>query len=153
MAGELEGAYDEESFLENMGMFLGVTSHHIADLCTPVHVGHKIDFESLGYSKLSQLHQKVERDISRLINQADLRTTKPVLVDITKDYFWGVAEETYEQSFLQLEKIYSSNDEGSKQRMVSHVLSRAVKHTANVWHSVISRTNMTQRKWSMQPLL
>jgi hypothetical protein len=45
--GELVGAYNEIEFLENLGMFLGVASHHISDLCTPPHVGHKIDFKKL----------------------------------------------------------------------------------------------------------
>ncbi len=35
LAGELQGSYNEEEFLENLGMFMGVLSHHVADLCTP----------------------------------------------------------------------------------------------------------------------
>lgn len=36
MSGELHDAYPtEEDFLENLGMFLGIVSHHIADMCTP----------------------------------------------------------------------------------------------------------------------
>ena len=51
MAGELN-SYTEDEFLENLGMFLGVISHHIGDLCTPLHVGHHIDFNALGFKSL-----------------------------------------------------------------------------------------------------
>lgn len=151
--GELKGAYTEDSFLENLGMFLGVTSHHIADLCTPVHVGHKIDFQSLGFAKLNKLHAKVERDISRLEEKAPLKFTEPALIELSKEYFWGIASETYEMAFLKLGMIYSRNDDDMKVEMVSDAISGAVNHTANVWHTVLVKTGMLDRGWSMQPLL
>jgi len=151
--GELEGAYDESSFLENLGMFLGVISHHIADLCTPVHVGHKIDYKSCGFKKLSQLHAKVERDISRLEKKVPLYLAKPTAVDISTEYFWEIAKDTYKDFFLNLEKVYCLKDEQMIADMVSKAISNAVNRTACVWHTILLKTGMMDRDWSMQPLL
>ena len=36
--------------------------------------------------------------------------------------------------------------------ITSDVLSQAVGHTKDVWHTVLPSTGMTGRKWSKQPL-
>jgi hypothetical protein len=151
--GDLEGAYDEVSFLENLGMFLGIASHHIADLCTPVHVGHKIDYKRLGYPSLSKLHSKVERDIFRYQNQASVKMHRPKIVDLSEKHFRKIAEETYENLFLKLEHVYASKIENELLNISSTVISCAVKHTSNVWHTVLSNTRMTDKKWSMEALI
>ncbi len=153
LSGELDDAYSEDEFLENLGMFLGVESHHLADLCTPVHVGHKIDFKALGFPTLSRFHSRVERDIGRLAKTAKIRLSKPKTVSIDREYFWGIARETYQNSFLQLPEVYGETIPDGLDKMASRVLSAAVQHTADVWHTVLFRTGMTKRKWSMQPLL
>lgn len=151
--GELEDAYTEESFLENLGMFFGVISHHIADLCTPVHVGHKIDFKSLGFTTLKKLHAKVERDISRLEKKVPLNLAEPVVVNLSKEYFWEIVRETYKRFFLRLEAVYGQSKPQMIEDMVSEVLSNAVNYTADVWHTILVNARMLDRGWSMQPLL
>jgi len=153
LAGELDGVYDEDEFLENLGMFLGVESHHIADLCTPVHVGHTIDHKSLGFPTLSRFHSKVERDITRLARTSGVRLPKPKLVRADRKYFWEIARETYQDSFVKLPEIYGESAPELLEKMVSRALSTAVQHTADVWHTVLAKSGMTKRKWSMQPLL
>jgi len=153
IADELDGAYSEDDFLENLGMFLGVVSHHVADLCTPVHVGHEIDFKSLGFSSLSRLHTRVERDIGRFARTATIRLSKPRIVPIGREYFWKSAQSTYDDVFLKLAEVYSEPDPDHLEAMASIVLTVAVQHTANVWHTVLSKAGMTKRTWSMQPLL
>ncbi len=153
LAGELEGAYNEDEFLENLGMFLGVASHHISDLCTPVHVGSNIDFSALGFPTLKRFHNRVERDIKRFTNKATLQLIKPKRVNICKEFFWNVAQATYEQSFLKLNSIYSNGNEDELKNLASQVISSAIKNTVNVWYTIISSSGMTNRKWSMQPLL
>lgn len=143
----------EEEFLENLGMFLGITSHHIADLCTPVHVGHKIDYRNLGYSSLSRFHNKVERDIFRFQNKSSLKFSKPKIVDLSEKYFWNIANDTYKNLFLKLENIYRTKDELAITEVSSQVLSNAVKHTTDVWHTILHKTKLTDRKWTMQPLI
>jgi hypothetical protein len=150
--GQLDG-YTENDFLENLGMFLGITSHHIADLCTPVHVGHKINYESIGFSSLSRLHNQVERDILRCEREMSIRLSKPKIVKPTKSYFRSIAKDTYENSFVNLEEIYKKNNPADKIDMTSRIMSNAINHTANVWHTILSKTGMVKRKWSMQPLL
>lgn len=143
----------EEEFLENLGMFMGITSHHIADLCTPVHVGHKIDYRKLGYSSLSRFHNKVERDIFRFQNKSSLKFSKPKIVDLSEKYFWNIANDTYKNIFLKLENIYKTKDELAITEISSQVISNAVKHTTDVWHTVLHKTKLTNKKWTMQPLI
>lgn len=150
---EPNDSYTEDEFLENLGMFLGIACHHIADLCTPVHVGHLINFRSLGCSTLARFHNRVERDIRRLERKASIRLPKPQTIVISSDYFWEIAKETYEQIFIPLQDVYMGNEEKAKLNMVTNVITSAVKHTANIWHTVLTKTKMTERKWSMQPLL
>ncbi|MCH7965147.1 MAG: hypothetical protein IH852_14545 [Bacteroidetes bacterium] len=145
--------YTEEEFLENLGMFLGVVSHHIADLCTPVHVGHLIDHKSLGFPTLARFHNQVERDILKFERQCKLSLPKLFRVEITRDYFWNIAADTYKNLFLNLPAIYSGKNDYSKLQMTSDILYNAVKHTTLVWHTILKETKMTSRKWSMQPLL
>jgi len=151
--GDLENSYNEVEFLENLGMFLGITSHHIADLCTPVHVGHKINYKKMGYSTLTKLHNKVERDILQYQNQACLRLSKPRLTEISDNFFWRIAKETYKNSFLELENIYEGNKLDDIVDMCSQVLTNAVRYTIDVWHSVLYNSQMTEKNWSLQPLL
>jgi hypothetical protein len=151
--GDLEGSYNEVEFLENLGMFMGITSHHIADLCTPVHVGHKIDFKALGYSSLSKLHGKVEKDILRFQKKLQVKLNKPRIVKLSNNYFWSIAKETYEKYFIQLPLLYNKKDTDSIIEMSSQIISIAVMHTSNVWHTILHQTKMTNRKWSMQPLI
>ena len=101
LAGTL-GGYTEDEFVENLGMFLGILCHHVADLCTPVHVGHDIDFSSLGHGSLKKFHQQVERDIDRYRTVARIQLVKPRRVKISKAYFRRIAETTYQESFLKL---------------------------------------------------
>lgn len=153
LEGQLEGAYSEEEFLENLGMFLGVASHHIADLCTPVHVGHKIDPQSFGYPSLSRLHTKVERDIQRFSKNFILKPVEYREVIFTKEYFWQIAKETYDNYFLLLPEIYTPPMPDKIKGMATDVVTSATKHTINTWKSTMSSTNMLERIWSTEPLV
>jgi hypothetical protein len=145
--------YTEDEFLENLGMFLGVASHHISDLCTPVHVGHKMDFKRAGSSSQASFHRRVERDIGRYANRASIKLSKPRQIKLSVDYFWSIARDTYKNSFLRLEELYENREKEAIIEMTSQVISASVKHTANVWHTVLNSTGMLKRKWSMQPLI
>jgi hypothetical protein len=153
LAGELEGAYTEDEFLENLGMFLGIACHHICDLCSPVHVGHKIDYKSLGYKSFARFHGRVERDLERLSKQVSLKLRKPKSVKFTNEYFWGIAQETHDKVFLRLEDAYTSKAKEILSELASSSVSLAVNHTVDTWHTIISATKMQDRDWSMQPLL
>lgn len=153
MSGELDNEYTEDQFLENLGMYLGVASHHIADICTPVHVGHSIDFRSLGFHTLARLHSQVERDILRLQKMAKINLHKPKLIKFSHDYFWKIATSTYENHFTLLSDIYRNKDQEGLLDMVSEILTSAVRNTTDVWHTVLAKSKMTKREWSMQPLL
>jgi hypothetical protein len=37
--------------------------------------------------------------------------------------------------------------------MVSNVISSAVKHTTDVWHTILDETKLADKEWSYQPLL
>jgi len=150
--GELDG-YSEDEFLENLGMFLGVASHHIADLCTPVHVGHKIDYVGLGFRSLSRLHSKVERDIGRLASRVPLKLARPKKIKLESPLFWQIATDTYEKWFVRLPEIYGEPDQQLLEEMVGATITEAVRHTANVWRTVLEDAGMLGQEWSQQPLL
>lgn len=153
MAGEMDDAYpSEESFLENLAMFLGVASHHIADLCTPVHVGHKMDHRRAGAKSAAAFHHKFERQMGVLVNSASIELKKLAIVELDHEYFWGIAQATYEGMFLPLEDIYASDDKDAKLEITSRSLSAAVQNTADVWHTVLSSSGVAERKWSDAPL-
>ena len=153
LKGELDSSYNEEEFLENLGMFLGVASHHVTDLCTPVHVGHKMDYEKVGAKSRAASHKKVERDIGRLLKQCVVQMFPVELVDFSREYFWTIAQETWDTAFLRLETVYRDKDEGALLEIASSSITRAVRHTRDIWHTVLSCTKMTERKWSLQPVL
>ena len=153
LKGDLSDAYTEDEFLENLGMFLGITCHHIGDLCTPVHVGHKMNYSKAGSKSRTHFHTKVERDITRFSIQAAPRLPKPQNTTLSKDLFIDIAKETYTLLFLNLENDYATNNKKAKIEMTSLSIGNAVKHTANVWHSILKGSGMLARNWSMQPLL
>ena len=153
LSSEDPAAYTEVEFLENMGMFLGILSHHISDLCTPVHVGHKMDYSGAGAKSRADFHRSVERDVERYSNQASIILNKPRKISLVKSYFQNIASETYASQFVNLERIYSRNDVDGKIAMSSWVISNSVKHTVDVWHSILARSGMLKKSWSMQPLL
>jgi len=151
--GELEGSYNEVEFLENLGMFMGVLSHHVADLCTPVHVGSKMDFRRAGVCSRKAFHSKVEQDIDRLMRRCTLQMLPSELVELSRTHYWGIAEMTYRSGFLQLESIYQRRDTDALADLVSLTISRAITHTRDLWHTIFEQGNMLGRTWSMQPLL
>ena len=71
------GSYTEDEFLENLGMFLGIASHHIGDLCTPVHVGHKMNYYRVKSRNKAAFHGRVERDIDRFARKVPILFYKP----------------------------------------------------------------------------
>jgi len=148
-----EGGWDEIQFLEDLGMFLGVASHHIADLCTPVHVGHNIDLSGLGFKTWKKFHSKVEKDIERYAKTARLEMRSARAVKLSRGFFRGIAEQTYKQAFQKLTTAYGQQDRQGLIDIVSWTISSAVMYTRDVWHTILTRTRMTQQEWSLQPLL
>ena len=146
--GALDGSFNEDEFLNDLGMFMGIASHHIADLCTPVHVGHKLDYKKVGAKSARRFHAKVERDIGRLARQVSLQIHPPKVVEFSRDLFWGIAREAYDSTFLELEAIYSDSDENALLEMASLAVTSAVRSTRDVWHTIFKDTQMTSRKWS-----
>ena len=138
--------YTEDEFLENLGMFLGVVSHHISDLCTPVHVGHLINYKSLGFKTLARFHNQVENDIWKFERRCNIVLPKLVKVEINRDYFWNIAKDTYNNLFLKLPSIYNNKDDNPKVTMTSNILTNAIKHTTVMWHTILKETKMTTRK-------
>lgn len=154
MAGQLDDAYpSEESFLENLGMFLGVASHHVADLCTPVHVGHKMDYRRVSVASAARFHRRVERDMGRLVRSATIALQRPQRISLSSEYFWQIAQTTYERHFLRLEDLYAEKDRKGLQELTSEVITTAVHHTASIWHTVLAETGMCKQKWSRDPLV
>ena len=152
LVGDVDG-YTELEFLENLAMFLGIACHHIADLCTPVHVGQDMDYARAGSKSAGRFHQRVERDMDRFASRASVSLPSPKVIDLNEEYFWGIARMTYDTTFVRLEDIYAGDDENAKVDLVSVVMSAAVKHTVATWHTVLSTEGMIDREWSVETLV
>jgi hypothetical protein len=154
MAGDLRDGYaTEESFLENFGMFLGVVSHHVADLCTPVHVGHKMNYRRIGSTSAAGFHRRFERDMARFVRNSQIALQRPQRVSLEREYFWQIARATYNSFFLPLEDLYARQDEDGLRQVTSEAITCAIRHTANVWHTVMTESGMCDRKWYRDPLV
>ncbi len=153
ISGELDDAYTEDEFLENLGMFIGVLSHHVADLCTPVHAGHKMNYARIGFRDAAAFHRKFERDMDRYASSLKIALREPKTVDLTRSHFWGIAEWSYRRMFIRLEDLYRSDDGKGVRDVISTAISAGVRHTADLWHSILQTPGVVDRKWSMQPLL
>lgn len=64
-----------------------------------------------------------------------------------------VANFKYYNCYLKLENIYKERSETKIIEMTSNVLSLAVEHTMNIWHTILTNTQMIRKKWSLMPLL
>lgn len=154
MAGNLDDAYPtEENFLENLGMYLGIVSHHIADMCTPVHVGHRMNYPRAGSTSARKFHARFERQMGRLARKATVTLSRPRKVTLSQEYFWQIALSTYEDLFVGLEEIYANDNQNELQRVVSESISRSVSHTADVWHTVMVETDFSRHNWSHAPFV
>lgn len=145
--------YSEIEFLENMGMFLGIISHHIADICTPLHVGKKLNHKAASFKSRKSFHDRIEKDIEKYSSQAQLHLTPCVEIPVTEAHFEGIAIQTYQKYFLTIEDIYRNNNNSLIYEMSSDLINTAVIQTRDTWHTVLQVTKMTENKWSYQPLL
>lgn len=150
--GQLEGAYTEVSFLENFGMYLGIISHHLCDLCTPVHVGHKLDYEKLGYKSYSRFHQKLERDIARYAKKVEIALRKPKRVALNRNHFLEIAQKTYENQFLDLEKLYMSGQDAGIVNMCAKCINDGIRHTVDIWYTILKESKITDHDWTREQL-
>jgi len=56
-------------------------------------------------------------------------------------------------SLKSLNPFYKIKNEPAMIDVSSQVVSNAVKHTTDVWHTILHNTKMTERKWTMQALI
>lgn len=144
--------YTEVEFLENLGMFLGILSHHIADLHTPVHVGHRLGPDQLGFRTVKAMHAGVERDMARVCKRVSVETTPVRPRQITRDTFWNFAEDTFNRWYLRLDDIYPDPDEAALEEMTSALLAASVSATRDLWSTILTDSGMTCRSWSTEAI-
>ena len=141
----------EEEFLETLGLYLGIICHHIGDLCTPLHVIKNVSTKEMKFKSRKSLHDRMERDFDKCSLEALVKLEKAEKVELSQEYFWEIAKYTHENYSTKLPEIYQSKD--SIHQMVSDLLSKAIKHTRDVWHTVLHESKMTDRNWSFQTLV
>ncbi len=138
-SGELEGVYDEEEFLLNAGAYLGMVAHHIADLCTPVHVGRHLDLSGTRFSSMKGFHSRVEADLDRAAKTVD--TVLPYRsrpAELTHVHFEDVARRTYGESFVKLPEAYSEqSDASARVVLLAACVVNAARITADTWLAVL----------------
>ena len=137
--GELEGAYDDEEFVANAGVYFGFVSHHIADLHSPPHVGKSLDAKAMGFRDRGRLHARVEVDLDRAARSiCTIAPYRPTPIELTTETFELIAESVYYEAYLALPRAYGPKaDAGLREDLLCSCVRKAAQRTADVWAVVL----------------
>lgn len=143
--GKLNGCYDVESFALNAGAFLGVLSHHVCDLWTPVHVGCSIPPSALGYKTRAGLHSRVEADLDRAARRVDtILPYAPSKLDLTVGALETVAQAVFDRYYLRLSGIYpAAGSPDVRAQFLEPCIRGAAQSTADAWLTVLRAVRAT----------
>lgn len=135
--GELDD-YGEEGFLLTAGAYLGVMTHHIADLHTPVHVGSQLPIASVGYSTNAGFHSRVEADLDYTARTVEsIKPYDPQPINLTADTFLSIADWVYNEFYLKLPDIYGPPAPlNVRTDFFAGCVRSAARVTADVWATV-----------------
>ncbi len=143
---EAEGWESRDQFHGQVALYLGILSHHIADLNTPVHVGHALNSELERITSNKDFHKYYERELEKYSRQADLISHRePNSVRLESATFETMARKTYEEVYLQLPSFYANREENENQiRELAHsCFVRAVEITADLWYTIAVLADLT----------
>ncbi len=132
--------YEEESFMVNAGAYLGVVSHHVADLHTPVHVGCRLPMSTVGYKTRQGFHSRVEADLDYTARTvASIKPYVPSSIVLSDEAFLAVAQRMYEEFYLKLPTVYGPpTSRDVRTQFFQDCVSCAAKVTADVWTTVFA---------------
>ena len=137
--GRLDGCYDYGSFAVNAGAFLGVLSHHICDLWTPVHVGCSMPPSAFGYKTRAGLHSRVEADLDRAARRVDtILPYAPSRMGFTIGALEAVARGVFDRYYLRLSAIYpAAGWPDGRAQFLEPCIRGAARLTADAWLTVL----------------
>lgn len=142
--GTLADLYDDdELFFLNAGSYFGIVSHHIADLCTPVHVGHAVHPTVFGYRSRAGLHSRVEADLDRAAASIDsLQPFTPQPNLPTVQTLESVASKIYRDFYLRMASVYRPLQPAPvRAAFFSGCIVAAAKLTAEIWLGILTSTD------------
>ncbi len=138
--GELDETCDETEFRLKCGSLLGVVSHLVADLWTPVHLGRSLQPSDLPYQHRRGLHWAVEADLDNAAAGIEGPVEhRPQRVTLDSAHFSRLGSQLYRRLYLRLPIIYGKNRwaEGTL-RFAEACVTGAACSTADIWHTIAS---------------
>lgn len=153
--GRLADAYDEETFPLNAGAFLGVLSHHVCDLWTPVHVGCSLPPADVGYRSRAGLHSRVEADLDTAARSvASIRPFSPRGRAFAIDALEAIARGVFDAFYLKLPTVYRPlRPPAERARFLVPCIEGAARLTADAWLTVLSAVTPAALRYAATPPL
>lgn len=142
---EPQGWELRDQFHGQVALHFGILSHHIADLNTPVHVGHTLNTELEDITSKSDFHNYYERELEKYSRQANVVSHRePTIVSIEDATFEAVALRTYD-IYCQLPKLYANQEENESEirALAQSCFVRAVEMTADMWYTIAVLADLT----------
>lgn len=119
---------------------LGMISHFIGDICTPVHVGSKLNKELIGISK--NIHSKIERDMEKYSKSLSIQELpNPKTIDVSYDNIFSFGRNIYSKYYLNLKSIYSNN---VVEAMCYEIYQLAVYTNTRIWNTMLLSTGVSE---------
>jgi hypothetical protein len=113
---------------------------YMAGLCTPVHLGHRVDVKPLGLRNLSRFHNRAERDMAKFSKTVPVYLPRAQKTPITEDGFWSIAKRTHYDGFRRLAELYDEYRENERRSMALRAMSEADRHTVPVQSGMLARS-------------
>lgn len=130
-------------FHGQVALQFGIISHHIADLCTPVHLGDALKPQLEQLTSQRNFHSYYERALERYSRQARLDThRKAEEIPLEPHTFESIARRIYQEVYLRLPSLYADQSQhlGEIQALARCCFATAVETTSDVWYTVATQT-------------
>jgi hypothetical protein len=136
--GELDETCGETELRLKCGSLLGVISHLVADLWTPVHLGRSLQPADLPYRHRKDFHSVVEADLDKAA--ADMGGPlehRPRRVPLDSAHFGRLGSQLYRRLYLRLPVVYGKNRWAEDTlRFAEACITGAACTTVDIWHTI-----------------
>jgi hypothetical protein len=130
-------------FHGQVALQFGIISHHIADLCTPVHLGDTLNAHLERLTSRGSFHSYYERALERYSRQARLDIDREAReIPLEPQTFESIARRIYEEVYLQLPSLYADESQNLEriQALARWCFATAVDTTSDVWYTIATQT-------------
>ncbi len=116
--------------------YMGMLCHFIGDLCTPVHVGSRLDHQLVELFG-NYFHQRIEARLRRVSQNLEMKLMPSIQpIPIGRSFFESIARDFAYPIYQELPSLVANLVVLDKQ--LARVLLRSVKDTATAWVSLLT---------------